>query len=131
MPRTLGRIPRLRTAVTGATAEDIDFTRQMKHGIPYVIGFVLVLAFLLLLVTFRSLVVPLKAIALNLLAVAASTGVLVLVFQHHWAESLLGFHSDGAIISWLPSSCSSSCSASRWTTTSSSSAASAKASTRA
>jgi RND superfamily putative drug exporter len=102
VPRTLGRIPGLHTAVTGATAEDLDFTQQMKHGIPYVIGFVLVLAFLLLLVTFRSIVVPLKAIALNLLAVAASTGVLVLVFQHHWAESLLGFHSDGAIISWLP-----------------------------
>jgi uncharacterized membrane protein YdfJ with MMPL/SSD domain len=102
VPRTLGRIPGLNVAVTGATAEDVDFTRQMKHGIPYVIGFVLVLAFLLLLVTFRSIVVPLKAIALNLLAVAASTGVLVLVFQHHWAESLLGFHSDGAIVSWLP-----------------------------
>jgi uncharacterized membrane protein YdfJ with MMPL/SSD domain len=102
VPRTLGRISGLRTAVTGATAEDLDFTRQMKHGIPYVIGFVLVLAFLLLLITFRSIVVPLKAIALNLLAVAASTGVLVLVFQHHWAERLLGFQSDGAIVSWLP-----------------------------
>ena len=74
----------------------------MKHGLPYVIGFVLVLGFLLLLVTFRSLVVPVKAIVLNLLSVAASYGVLVLVFQHHWAEGLLGFHSDGAIISWLP-----------------------------
>ena len=102
VPRTLGRIPGLHTAVTGATAEDVDFTRQMKHGIPYVVGFVLVLAFLLLLVTFRSIVVPLKAIALNLLAVAASTGILVLVFQHHWAERLLSFHSDGAIVSWLP-----------------------------
>jgi uncharacterized membrane protein YdfJ with MMPL/SSD domain len=102
VPRTLGSIPGLQTAVTGATAEDLDFTQQMKHGIPCVIGFVLMLAFLLLLVTFRSIVVPLKAIALNLLAVAASTGVLVLVFQHHWAEELLGFHSDGAIVSWLP-----------------------------
>ena len=62
----------------------------------------LVLGFLLLLVTFRSLVVPVKAIVLNLLSVAASYGVLVLVFQHHWAEGLLGFHSDGTIISWLP-----------------------------
>jgi uncharacterized membrane protein YdfJ with MMPL/SSD domain len=61
-----------------------------------------VLAFLLLLFTFRSIVVPLKAIALNLLAVAASTGVLVLVFQHRWAQGLLGFHSDGSIVSWLP-----------------------------
>jgi uncharacterized membrane protein YdfJ with MMPL/SSD domain len=102
IPHTLGRISGIRTTVTGVTAEDVDFTNQMKHGIPYVIGFVLVLAFLLLLVTFRSIVVPLKAIVLNLLAVAASYGVLVLVFQHHWAEGLLGFHSDGTIISWLP-----------------------------
>ena len=66
------------------------------------IAFVLVLAFLLLLVTFRSIVVPIKAIVLNLLSVAASYGVLVLVFQRHWAEGILGFHSNGAIISWLP-----------------------------
>ena len=102
IPQTLGRIPGIETAVTGDTAEDVDFTNQMKHGIPYVIGFVLALAFLLLLVAFRSIVVPLKAIVLNLLSVGASYGVLVLVFQHHWAEPLLGFKSNGAIISWLP-----------------------------
>jgi len=67
-----------------------------------VIAFVLVLAFLLLLVTFRSIVVPIKAIVLNLLSVGAAYGVLVLVFQRHWAESILGFHSNGTIISWLP-----------------------------
>ena len=102
VPLTLGRVPGVEATVTGTTAEDVDFTRQMKHGIPYVVGFVLVLAFVLLLVTFRSIVVPLKAIALNLLAVGAANGVLVLVFQHHWAESLLGFHSNGSIVSWLP-----------------------------
>jgi uncharacterized membrane protein YdfJ with MMPL/SSD domain len=102
VPATLGRIQGVETAVTGATAEDVDFTRQMKHGVPYVIAFVLVFAFLLLLVAFRSIVVPLKAIVLNLLSVGASYGVLVRVFQHHWAESLLGFKSNGAIISWLP-----------------------------
>ena len=74
----------------------------MTHGLPYVIAFVLVLAFLILLFTFRSIVIPIKAIVLNLLSVAASYGVLVLVFQHHWAEGLLGFHSTGWIISWLP-----------------------------
>src|SRR5439155_7950342 len=102
VPATLGRLPGVETAVTGATAEDVDFTRQMKHGVPYVIAFVLVFAFLLLLVAFRSIVVPLKAIVLNLLSVGASYGALVLVFQHHWAESILGFTSNGAIISWLP-----------------------------
>jgi uncharacterized membrane protein YdfJ with MMPL/SSD domain len=102
VPQTLGRIPGVETAVTGVTAEDIDFTRQMRHGLPYVLGFVLLLGFLLLLVAFRSIVVPLKAIVLNLLSVGAAYGVLVLVFQHHWAEGILGFTSNGAIISWLP-----------------------------
>src|SRR5206468_3002837 len=88
VPQTLGRLPGVETAVTGDTAEDVDFTSQMKHGVPYVIAFVLVLAFLLLLVAFRSLVVPLKAIVLNLLSVGAAYGVLVLVFQHRWAEPL-------------------------------------------
>jgi uncharacterized membrane protein YdfJ with MMPL/SSD domain len=74
----------------------------MKHGVGYVILFVLVLAFGLLLVAFRSIVVPLKAVTLNLLSVGAAYGVLVLVFQHSWAQPLLGFTSDGAIISWLP-----------------------------
>jgi uncharacterized membrane protein YdfJ with MMPL/SSD domain len=102
VPQTLGRVPGVETAVTGVTAEDVDFTHQMKHGVPYVIVFVLALAFLLLLVAFRSIVVPLKAIALNLLSVGAAYGVLVLVFQHHWAEPILGFRSNGSIISWLP-----------------------------
>ncbi len=102
IPRTIGTIPGSTTAVTGDVAEDVDFTRQLKHGLPFVLVFVLLLAFVLLLVAFRSIVVPLKAIVLNLLSVGASYGVLVLVFQHHWAEPLLGFTSNGAIISWLP-----------------------------
>ena len=59
-------------------------------------------AFVLLLVTFRSIVVPIKAIVLNLLSVAASYGVLVLVFQHGWFKSLLGFSETGPITAWLP-----------------------------
>jgi len=102
IPSTLGRVPGVHTAVTGDTAEDIDFTHQMEHGVPYVIAFVLVLAFLLLLAAFRSIVIPLKAIVLNLLSVGASYGVLVMVFQHRWAEPILGFTSNGSIISWLP-----------------------------
>ena len=102
VPRTLGRVLGVRAAVTGDTAEDIDFTDQMRHGVPYVVAFVLALAFVLLLVAFRSIVVPIKAIVLNLLSVGASYGVLVLVFQHHWAQGVLDFRSDGAIISWLP-----------------------------
>ena len=74
----------------------------MKRHAPLVFAFVLALCFLLLLVTFRSIVIPIKAVLLNLLSVGAAYGLLVLVFQHRWAEGLLGFHSNGAITSWLP-----------------------------
>ncbi len=102
VPETLGRLSGVETAVTGVSAEDVDFTRQMKGGLPYVIAFVLAFAFVVLLLAFRSLVVPIKAIVLNLLSVGAAYGVLVLVFQHRWAQGLLGFQSNGTIISWLP-----------------------------
>ena len=102
VPATLGGLPGVETAVTGVAAEDVDFTQQMKAGLPYVIAFVLTFAFLVLLLAFRSLVVPIKAIVLNLLSVGAAYGVLVLVFQHRWAQGLLGFQSNGTIISWLP-----------------------------
>ena len=74
----------------------------MIGNLPYVFAFVLSAAFLLLLVTFRSLVIPIKAIVLNLLSVGAAYGLLVLVFQGDWAEGLLGFESNGAIAAWLP-----------------------------
>jgi RND superfamily putative drug exporter len=102
IPRTLGRVHGVEVAVTGDAARDVDFTTRMTSALPYVIAFVLAFAFLILLVTFRSLVIPIKAIVLNLLSVAASYGMLELVFQHHWAEGLLGFHSIGSVISWLP-----------------------------
>jgi RND superfamily putative drug exporter len=102
LPSTVGRMQDAETAVTGATAEDVDFTRQIRRALPYVLAFVLALAFALLLVAFRSIVVPVKAIALNLLSVGAAYGVLALVFQHHWAQPILGFHANGTIVSWLP-----------------------------
>jgi putative drug exporter of the RND superfamily len=102
IPSTIGRIHDVETAVTGPTAEDVDFTRQIRHALPYVLAFVLALAFVLLLVAFRSIVVPLKAIALNLLSLGAAYGVLALVFQHRWAQTILGFQSNGTIVSWLP-----------------------------
>ncbi len=88
--------------VAGEAAGTEDFSQVMRDRAPIVIGFVLLLSFILLLVTFRSLIVPIKAILLNLLSVGAAYGILVAVFQHHWAEGLLGFKSDGAIESWLP-----------------------------
>ena len=70
-------------------------TNTLKSHLPYVLAFVLSAAFLLLLVTFRSIVVPIKAIILNLLSVAAAYGAMVLVFQHGWFKSLLGFTETG------------------------------------
>ena len=75
---------------------------MLKAHAPIVFLFVLGLAFLLLLTTFRSIVIPIKAIVLNLLSVGAAYGVLVLVFQKGWGESLLGFKSTGAIEPFLP-----------------------------
>ena len=74
----------------------------METRVPIVFAFVLGLAFLLLLVTFRSIVIPIKAIVLNLLSVGAAYGVVVWIFQDGHLESLLGFESTGAITSWLP-----------------------------
>jgi RND superfamily putative drug exporter len=102
IPASVGRLPGVRAAVTGETAGTHDFNEQMKSHAPIVFAFVLALCFLLLLVTFRSIVIPIKAVLLNLLSVGAAYGLLVLVFQHRFAEGLLGFHSNGAITSWLP-----------------------------
>jgi len=102
IPATVGRVPGARADVTGLTAQSKDFNDQMKASAPLVFAFVLTMAFILLLVTFRSVVIPLKAIVLNLLSVGAAYGVLVLVFQHGWGEWLLGFESSGAVTSWLP-----------------------------
>lgn len=102
LPNTVGRVSGVEHAVTGQTAGDHDFGQTMKSRFPYVFAFVLGLAFLLLLVTFRSIVIPLTAIALNLLSVAAAYGVLVWVFQDGHLQGLLGFHSNGGVVTWLP-----------------------------
>jgi uncharacterized membrane protein YdfJ with MMPL/SSD domain len=102
VPATVGRLPGAEVAVTGMTAGSKDFLDVMKSHLPIVFGFVLSLAFILLLVTFRSIVVPIKAIVLNLLSVGAAYGILVLVFQDGHGEGLLGFQSVGGITSWLP-----------------------------
>jgi RND superfamily putative drug exporter len=102
IPQTVGTVSGVTANVTGLTAQSKDFNDQMHSRAPIVFGFVLMVAFLLLLVTFRSIVIPIKAIVLNMLSVGAAYGVLVLVFQKGWFESLLGFHSTGAIESWLP-----------------------------
>jgi uncharacterized membrane protein YdfJ with MMPL/SSD domain len=102
LPRTVGNLIDARYAVAGGTAATVDWNSHMKSRIVWVFAFVLLLAFALLLATFRSIVIPIKAILLNLLSVGAAYGLLVLVFQRHWAEGILGFRSNGAITSWLP-----------------------------
>ena len=88
--------------VSGQTAQSEDANAQLAKSMPIVFGFVLILAFGLLLVTFRSIVVPIKAIVLNLLSVGAAYGVLKLVFQDGIGEGLLGFDSNGGVTPWLP-----------------------------
>ncbi|MET8413267.1 MMPL family transporter, partial [Streptomyces sp. NPDC005195] len=89
-------------AVGGPVALNADFTADVTDAMPWAIGFVLLLTLVMLVAIFRSPVVALTAIVLNSLSAAASYGLLTLVFQHHWAEGALGFHSNGAIVTWLP-----------------------------
>ena len=102
VPATVGALPGAEVGVTGTTAETRDFDEQMKTVAPLVFGFVLLLAFILMLVTFRSVVIAVKAVLLNLLSVGAAYGVLVLVFQEGWGKSLLGFDVTGGIDPFLP-----------------------------
>ena len=102
LPRTIGTLDGVEYAVGGVTAQDHDWEAKMKTSAPLVFGFVLVFAFLILLASFRSIVVAIKAIVLNLLSVGAAYGILVATFQWGWGESLLDFESNGGITPWLP-----------------------------
>jgi RND superfamily putative drug exporter len=102
IPPIAETLPDTEVAVTGVTAGTYDFNHQMRARLPYVFLFVLGLAFVLLLLTFRSLVIATTAVALNLLSVGAAYGVLVAVFQHGWFAGAFGFQTNGAIVSWLP-----------------------------
>ena len=92
------RDPLMKALVTGDTAGSYDFNQTMKQRIWWVFAFVLGLAFLLLLLTFRSIVIPIKAIVLNLLSVGAAYGVLVWIFQYGHLQGLLNFQSNGGIV---------------------------------
>ena len=102
IPSTVERVPYVDAYVTGATADSKDFNDRLRARLPLVFAFVLGLAFVLLLVTFRSIVIPLKAIVLNLLSVGASYGILTWLFQDAHGRALLGFRPVGGIVDWLP-----------------------------
>lgn len=101
IPATLGEAG-VTGEVSGFTAGSEDWDDRMRGAAPLVFAFVLTLAFLLLMVTFRSVVIPLTGIAMNLLSVAAAYGALVWVFQKGNLEGVLGFDAPGAVTSWLP-----------------------------
>jgi uncharacterized membrane protein YdfJ with MMPL/SSD domain len=102
IPAALGPVAGVEAAVTGDTAQSYDFSRTMTTRTPLVFVFVLVVAFAVLLLAFRSLVVAGTAIVLNLLSVGAAYGLLVWIFQDGHLEGLLGFHASGAVVTWLP-----------------------------
>ena len=102
IPPTVGTLASAEVGVTGTTAQAKDFADQMRTVAPLVFGFVLLFAFLLMLITFRSIVIAAKTIVLNLLSVGAAYGILVLVFQHGWGKQVLGFEFTGGIDPFLP-----------------------------
>ena len=102
VPATVGALPDAEAGVTGLTAQWKDGEEEMKSNLPPVIAFVLLFAFALMLVAFRSPVIAVKAILLNLLSVGAAYGVLVLVFQHGVGKGFLGFGSTAGIDPVVP-----------------------------
>ncbi len=102
VPATVGSVDGVEVGVTGTTAISKDFDSAMRSTAPLVFAFVLAFAFVLLLVSFRSIVLAVKAIVLNLLSVAAAYGILVLVFQHSWAKGILNFEYSGGVMAFMP-----------------------------
>lgn len=101
-PATLGKVEGLQAPITGQVAGSHDFNDQLIGSVVPVFAFVVVFAFLLMLLSFRSLTVAITSILLNLLSVGAAYGILVAVFQHGWGASLVGAEGVGAIVTWLP-----------------------------
>jgi len=101
-PSIFGGLAGVRTYVTGDAAYALDVTQVYANGVPTIFAFVLGLSFLLMLVAFHSIVIPIKAILLNLLSTAAAYGVLVLVFKDGWLAEPLGITKIDVIESWVP-----------------------------
>ncbi|MBD0747911.1 MMPL family transporter [Streptomyces sp. CBMA152] len=101
-PDTLGKVHGLDAPITGQVAGSKDFNAKIVGAVTPVFAFVVVFAFLLMLLCFRSLTIAITSIVLNLLSVGAAYGILTAVFQHGWGASLVGAAGVGAIVSWLP-----------------------------
>ncbi|MFK0154431.1 MMPL family transporter [Streptomyces sp. NPDC090493] len=102
LPATLGKVQGIDYAVGGKTATPYDFAHQLNSRSPVIFVFILALAFVLMVVAFRSWAIPLVSILLNLLSIGAAYGVLTWVFQSGHLGSLLGFTSYGGVVAWLP-----------------------------
>ena len=101
-PKIFGGLSGVRMLVSGQAAEALDVTQIYVDGTPRIFAFVLGLSFLLMLVAFHSIVIPIKAIILNLLSTGAAFGVMVLVFRDGWLAGPLGITPGGVIESWVP-----------------------------
>ncbi len=88
--------------IDGETAFFVDFAAKIGQRLPILIGVVILLSFVLLMMVFRSIVVPLKAAVMNLLSIGAAYGVIVAVFQWGWGAHLIGVDKQGPIESWVP-----------------------------
>lgn len=99
---TIGQVPGMDVHITGQSAGEADMTQHLDSRTFVVIGFVLALSFILLLMAFRSIVVPLKAILFNLLSVGAAWGIMVAVFSMGIGRDLLGYSESPIIEMWLP-----------------------------
>jgi len=102
IPETFGQLANTQVHVTGDLAFSQDFNAQLKRAILPVIVFVLALAFVLMLIAFRSVTIAAISILLNVLSMSAAFGVMVAIFQHGWGAGLFGAHGVGAIESWIP-----------------------------
>jgi RND superfamily putative drug exporter len=101
-PGTLGKAAGVTAPIGGSTAASMDFTDRIGDAVPPVFAFVVAFAFLLMLLSFRSLTIAVTSIVLNLLSVGAAYGILTVVFQHGWGAGLVGAEGVGAIVAWLP-----------------------------
>ncbi|ATW51328.1 hypothetical protein CGZ69_29310 [Streptomyces peucetius subsp. caesius ATCC 27952] len=101
-PATLGKVEGVEAPISGQVAGSKDFNDQLTGAVAPVFAFVVIFAFVLMLLSFRSLTIAVTSIVLNLLSVGAAYGILTAVFQHGWGASLVGAEGVGAIIAWLP-----------------------------
>ncbi|ATL31045.1 MMPL family transporter [Streptomyces formicae] len=102
LPATVGKLPGVETAVTGEVPRGMDYVEHQNEKLPLVLGFLLLMTFAMTVYAFRSVVLGLLSAVLNLLSVGSALGLLVLVFQGHWAEGVLNFDSLDGISSRVP-----------------------------